>query len=267
MKSFNIFLIEESQKQKQAQLAHDTAIKTLLKNKNFVERTDKPHPSQLKPFEYAVYEPGETSKFGGTQSKSDMIINFEGHLIPTELKGKSPEKKKSKTGVHQNDYTIPKSMPVKVGSLRRFIGNVQSTTTPETIVSSTTSDAPLKSYTRLWPKEGKIRQVAQKLTKQFVPKMMEQLGSHITISGSKKGVAVVHHKNENDPSREITHKFLKHLGLESTHESKDLGTAGSPYYRSEGPERGSRGFFRVSVPVTEKNKASFEKNASLLYPN
>jgi hypothetical protein len=267
MKSFNTFLTEESQRQKQAQLAHDTAIKGLLKSKNFVERTDKPHPSQLKPFEYAVYEPGETSKFGGTQSKSDMIVNFEGHLIPTELKGKSPEKKKSKTGVHQNDYTVPKNMPVQIGSLRRMIGNVQSTTTPENIALATTSQFPFKSYTKLWPKEGKVREVAQKLTKQFVPKMLGQLGSHITISGSKKGVAVVHHKDESHPSREITQKFIKHLGLESTHEAKDLGTAGSPYYRSEGSERGSRGFFRVSVPITDKNRPFFQQNASLLYPS
>lgn len=277
---------------REIQLAHDDAMRSLLTSKGFTERTDKPAPHQLKPDEFAVYEPGH-SEARKSDTKSDIFLNFEGAVLGGENKAKSDTSiKGASTGVHQNDYTVSSDVPFQIytpanrtprfrtarqlaqtarASREPFVQKlVQRFTDATTTVLGSISRS---GKVRAFPAPGsENRQDVIEKTGKMIPTFLGQLGSHFTISGSSRGVAAIPHLPKDHELRPKIDRLFARLGMAKTHEPEDISTAGSPVWLppdepvGDKPGRGSRAVIRTNVPISDKNREAFKSNAGILYP-
>ena len=226
-------------------------------------------PHELEEGEFSFYEP---SQLKDSKFKGDAIVKWQGQIMSYDLKGKlhkTRESKKVKPGKHQNDYMISADTPLQ---LKRASGTIKEITPRHMAnlgarfgLGGVSSKGDIQ---RVFPTTGKEkRQAASEDTKAHIPSVLSQLGTAFTISGSKQGVAVTTHhtKESNKDIRSSMESFLTHIGHSITHEPHELGTAGSPEFKAQTPERGARGTLRVSLDVNEKTQPLMSQNAKRMY--
>lgn len=278
MLSFKQYLKEDQEKQKIAKrdfMQSHAAVLERAPSYSFGEKEVKlkqvsgKQPHELEEGEFSFYEPSELkdSKYRG-----DAIVKWQGQIMPYDLKGKlhkTRETKQGKPGKHQNDYMISADIPLQ---LRKSSGRIKEITPRHMAVLGARFGLGAMSskgdIQRAFPATGKEeRQAASQDVKGHIPSVLSQLGTAFTISGSKQGVAVTaHHTQESNKSvRGSMESFLTHIGHAVTHEPHELGTAGSPEFKPQTPERGARGTLRVSLDVNEKTQPLMAQNAKSMY--
>jgi hypothetical protein len=278
MFSFAQYLIEDQEKKLKAKLEFMKAHAAALDNSrsyNFggkeikITRAQNKTPDELQEGEYSFYEPSELT---GTKHRGDVIVRWQGQLLPYDLKGKLDVHRASKTvklGKHQNDYQLAADQPIKYA---RKSGGVKEMTPREMADLGNRfglSSVSKKSKTqRVFPASGtEQRKAASEEVKSHIPDVLSQIGTAFAISGSRQGIAVTQHHTEksNKKIRELANSFLGHVGYATTHEPHELRTAGSPEFKPETPERGARGTLRVGLDVNEKTQPLMQANAKRTY--
>ena len=249
MKKFIDFIIEglaspeQQSVQRRIEQIHNDAIRNLLSQKGYIENPDAEHPDHLELGQFKFFNPSADDTIRG-----DLHVNHEGTIISIECKGKNPDRPKHKSGAHQNDYILRVNTPIR----RR---------TPKEFATRGKAGEILASKNRV--RASKISANWKKVALSAIPDLFKSLGSDITISGSKHGVAIIPHApilGIKDKKRQIIDKFLENIGLSTSHEIHELGTAGAPEFRSD---RRDRGVFRIGgISGNDKSKA----NGQILYP-
>ena len=274
MLPFTRFIIKKTKamsQQREIQKRHDTAFSTALEKSGKYKRVTGKKPEELAPGEFAVYEPGEQA-IRNSDIKSDFFINRGGKLINIDTKGKKESSKKSgESGVHQNDYPVSSTKKFHF-SVSRALGRIATAWVTPREMAQTGEEKGMgarssSGRSRLFPGQGRIRQVIQNIARRAIPEVLGQLGSHLTISGSRSGIAAVAHHSKDHEMRPHIEGLLGDIGLSLTHEPTDISTAGSPVYLPAEPgKRGDRALIRTSVPITDTNRKAFKANAGFLYP-
>jgi hypothetical protein len=278
MLSFKQYLKEDQEKQKIAKrdfMESHAGVLERAPSYNFggkdikLKKVVGKQPHELEEGEFSFYEPSELKD---SEYRGDAIVKWQGKIISYDLKGKlhkTRETKQGKPGKHQNDYMLPADIPLQ---LKKASGKIKQITPRHMAelgarfgIGAVSSKGDIQ---RVYPATGKEqRQAASQVVKGHIPSVLSQLGTAFTISGSKQGVAVTaHHTQEsNKETRDSMESFLTHIGHAITHEPHELGTAGSPEFKPQTPERGARGTLRVSLDVNEKTQPLMSQNAKSMY--
>lgn len=278
MLSFAQYLTEDQEKKKKAKYDFMRAHADALDNSpsyNFggkeikITRAQNKAPDELQEGEYSFYEPAELT---GTEHRGDVIVRWQGQLLPYDLKGKLDVHRPSKAvklGKHQNDYQLAADQPIKY--TRKSGGGAEMTPRQMAYWGNRFGFGAVskKSKTqRVFPASGtEERKAASEEVKLHIPDILSQIGTAFAISGSRQGIAVTQHHTEksNKKIREHANSFLGHIGYVTTHEPHELYTSGSPTYQPETSERGARGTLRVGLDVNEKTQPLMQANAKRTY--
>jgi len=278
MKSFNQFIIEEQERKIKIKQDFMQAHAVTLENSPVysfggkqvkITRAQNKSPDELQEGEYSFYEPGQLK---GSSHRGDVIVRWQGKLLPYDLKGKSDThrpSKKVKSGKHQNDYQIAADDTLKLtkksGRIKEFTARQMAEFGKRFGLGAISKKSEIQ---RVFPASGsEQRKTAAEKVKSYIPEVLSQIGTAFAISGSRQGIAVTQHHTptSNKEIRDAADSFLKHIGHVTTHEPHELGTAGSPEFKPETKERGARGTLRVSLDVNERTGPLMQTNAKRVY--
>lgn len=278
MFSFAQYLIEDQEKKLKAKHEFMQAHANVLENSpsyNFdgnqikITRAQNKSPDELQEGEYSFYEPAQLT---GSGHRGDVIVRWQGQLLPYDLKGKLDVHRTSKIvkpGKHQNDYQLAADEPIgftrKSGGVKQITPRYMAKLGKRFGLGAVSEKNKIQ---RVFPASGtEQRKVAAEQVKTHIPDVLSQIGTAFAISGSRQGVAVTQHHTQkgNKKIRDLADTFLRHIGHVTTHEPHELSTAGSPEFKPETKERGARGTLRVSLDVNERTQPLMQANAKRTY--